>query len=252
MKAQHPSRQEVDALGGRGSWPKPTSKGKRFVQGISVSLVSKIGTWQDVRDAARNTVWKGPLGEGKEVSSEFKRKMLMSEHSPIRCLQFRIRLVIPYWVSVHLVRHKLGVEHFVSTQRDDRQVTGSVRVDATADAFRDLIKNYLGFLFKGGPVPRAYKMQGEMVNHEMLVNAQSLIFMARKRLCYLASPETTLAVRKIRDLLARKGEPELAEVMVPECIYRGFCTEEPCKSRYAWTPKFLRDLMKYRSTIGRR
>ena len=217
---------------------------------ISVSLVSRLGTWQDVRDSARNTVWKKSLGEDKEVSSEFKRKMLMSEHSPIRLLQFKVRMEIPYWVSVHLVRHKLGVEHFVSTQRDDRQVTGQVKLDAAKDIFAGLINHYLFSLF-GKEVPRKYKMQGEPVIHEMMVNAQSLIFISRKRLCYLASPETTATVQKIKNLLSME-EPELAAVMVPECIYRGFCPEEPCKSRYAWTPKFLRDLLKYRSTIGRR
>lgn len=240
------------ALGGLVFWLKPIWKGKRFVPKINVSIVSRIGSWQDVRDAARNTVWKGGLGE-KEVSSEFKRKMLMSEHSPIRCLQFRIRIEsLPYWVSVHLVRHKLGFEHFVSTQRDDRQVTGAVMVDAVKDIFADMIRHYAAALFKGKTVPRRYKLQGELVNHEMLVNAQSLIFLARKRLCYLASPETTQAVREIQKVLREGGEPELADVMVPECVYRGFCTEEPCKSRYAWTPKFLRDLANYRSTIGRK
>lgn len=221
------------------------------MQNCVAKLVSRVGTWKDVRDSARNTVWKAPL-LSIGVSQEFKRKMLMSEHSPIRCLSFRIRLEnLPYWVSVHLVRHKLGVEHFVSTQRDDRQVTGAVLMDAAKDIFWDMIRSYVRTLFKGKPVPRKYKMQGELVNHEMLVNAQALIFIARKRLCFLASPETTLAVRKIQDCLREEGEVELADAMVPECVYRGFCTEEPCKSRYAWTPKFLRDLTKYRGLIGR-
>ncbi len=222
------------------------------MQNCTAKLMSRVGTWADVRDSARSTAWKCPLPSFL-VSSEFKRKMLMSEHSPIRCLQFRIRLEnLPYWVSVHLVRHKLGVEHFVSTQRNDRQVTGSVMMDVAKDIFWDMIRSYVGALFKGRPTPRKYKMQGELVNHEMLVNAQALIFMGRKRLCYLASPETTQAVRKIQTMLRDEGETELADAMVPECVYRGFCTEEPCKSRYAWTPKFLRDLEKYRNLIGRK
>ena len=218
-----------------------------------VSLMSRLGTWQDVRDTARNTVWKGSLDPAKPVSSEFKSGMLMSEHSPIRCLQFRIRLEnLPYWVSVHLVRHKLGVEHFISSQRDDRIVTTQAHLDAMQDVMAGLIHKYMSFLFRGEKIPRKYKMQGEMVNHEMIVNAQSLIFMGRKRLCFLASPETTYAVRLIQKMLEAEGEPELAAAMVPECIYRGFCPEPSvCKSKFAWTPKFLRDLNKYRSLIGR-
>ena len=193
---------------------------------ISVSLVSRLGTWQNVRDAARNTVSKKLLGPDKEVSQEFKRKILMSEHSPIRVLQFMILIEnLPSWVSVHLVRHGAGVTPFVSTQRDDRT---------------------------GSSVPRGELPQGAPVSHMMLANAQALINIARKRECYLASPETTHTVRLIQKLMREIGEPELAEVMVPECVYRGFCPEEPCKSRYAWTPKFQRDVENYRSTIGRR
>ena len=191
---------------------------------ITVSLVSRLGTWQDVRDAARNTVSKKALGPGKEVTEQFKRKMLMSEHSPIRLLQFLVLVEnLPSWVSVHLVRHGAGVEPFVSTQRDDR--TGSV--------------------------PRGDLPQGAPVRHMMAVNAQALINIARKRECFQASPETTFTVRRIQRLMREIGEPELADVMVPECVYRGFCPEEPCKSRYAWTPKFKRDVAAYRATIGR-
>ena len=192
---------------------------------MRVSLHSRVGTWQDVRETARNTVWKKALGNDKEVSESFKRKMLLSEHSPIRCLQFIFLLEdLPSWVSVHLVRHGVGTIPFVATQRDDRT---------------------------GSNTPRGELPQGALVNHMMLTNAQSLINTARKRLCYLASKETTQAVRLIQRCLRDNGEFEIADAMVPECVYRGFCPEEPCKSRYAWTPKFSRDLAAYRATIGR-
>ena len=195
-----------------------TSEGKRP---ITATLLSRVGTWQDVRDAARNTVNKPPLGDA-EVGRSFRRKILLAEHSPIRCLQFRIRLEnLPYWVSVHLVRHKIGVEHFVTTQRDDRTDKSASRADLP---------------------------QGALVAHEMLVNAQALIAMSRKRLCFLASPETTLAWMKVRSLVRAIGEPELADLMVPECVYRGFCPEmSRCKANYVCTPKFTRDLEQYRS-----
>lgn len=194
-----------------------TEEGKKP---IIATLLSRVGTWQDVRDAARNTVNKPPLGDA-EVGRNFRRKILLAEHSPIRCLQFRIRLEnLPYWVSVHLVRHKIGVDHFVTTQRDDRT---------------------------DKPVIRAAMPQGSPVTHEMLVNAQALIAMSRKRLCFLASTETTLAWKKVRSLVLAIGEPELADLMVPECVYRGFCPEmSRCKANYVCTPKFTRDLAAYR------
>ena len=145
----------------------------------------------------------------------------MAEHSPIRCLQFRIRLEnLPSWVSVHLVRHNIGVTHFVTTQRQDRT---------------------------GRKVHRSQLPQGSLVAHEMMVNAQAFINISRKRLCYLASPETTIAWTKVRELLLSSGEPEVAAAMVAECVYRGFCPEmSRCKSNYVCTPKFQRDLEKYR------
>lgn len=195
-----------------------TSEGKKP---ITATLLSRVGTWQDVRDAARNTVNKPPLGDSS-VSGFFRRRILLAEHSPIRCLQFRIRLEnLPYWVSVHLVRHKFGVEHFVTTQRDDRT---------------------------GGTVNRADLPQGALVIHEMLVNAQALIAMSRKRLCFLASKETTQAWRTVQLLMVAIGETEIADLMVPECVYRGFCPEmSRCKANYVCTPKFTRDLEQYRS-----
>lgn len=193
-------------------------EGKRIV----ATLLNRVGSWADVRDSARNTVNKSPLGDGP-VSQSFKRKILMAEHSPIRCLQFRIRLVIPSWVSVHLVRHKIGVDPFVTTQRDDRT---------------DKL------------VSREEMPQGTPVTHDMLINAQALINISRKRLCYLASPKTTQAWLAVKRLLQEVGETEVADLMVPECVYRGFCPEmSRCKSNYVCTPKFNRDLEKYRSTI---
>ena len=222
-----------------------TEEGKKP---IIATLLSRVGTWQDVRDAARNTVNKPPLGDA-EVGRSFRRKILLAEHSPIRCLQFRIRLEnLPYWVSVHLVRHKIGVDHYVTTQRDDRQnVTLDVKIDATKDLVMELIHRFVRKLLRKKEIPRKYKLQGEMVKHEMLINSQALINISRKRLCFLASLETTQAWMAVKRLMAKINEPEVASVMVPECVYRGFCPEmSRCKANYVCTPKFTRDLAAYR------
>ena len=58
-------------------------------------------------------------GSSVEVKSLYK--MYKSEHSPIRTQMFWIEMEdIPTFVSVHLVRHKIGVEHFVKSNRLDR------------------------------------------------------------------------------------------------------------------------------------
>jgi thymidylate synthase ThyX len=137
-----------------------------------------------------------------EPDEKWKKAILRSEHSPIRVLQFCFKIEMPYWVSVHYVRHKFGVEHFVSTQRDDR----------TKDT-----------------VSRADKPQGEMVSHIIYLNAAELVQICPKRLCMQASPETREVCKAIVEAVV-KTNPEFKEVLVPLCEYRnGLCTEFfPC------------------------
>lgn len=168
--------------------------------------------WQAVKNAAMNTI--GKTG-GTYPASEWKKAILMAEHSPIRLLVLTIQLTdIPYWVSVHLTRHHIGIEHFVSTQRTDR--TGIDRNELPQDA---------------------------PVNHRIIVNAQALINISRKRLCAQASPETKWVWSAVIDAV-REAEPELADVCVPECVYRGFCPEmHPCG--YAGTAAFRIERERY-------
>lgn len=117
-----------------------------------------------------------------------------SEHSPMRTQLFWVAMFdIPTFVSVHLVRHQVGVTHFVKSNREDR---GG---DKEAD-------------------------RNTPVNHAMLLNAQSLVNMARKRLCGKASKETQFVMRRIRDAVA-VVDPALSWFLVPECEYRKGCHE---------------------------
>lgn len=134
-------------------------------------------------------------------TDEWKSKLLHANHSPIRTLQFCFRLVdIPYWVSVHLVRH-VHATPFVSTQRDDRQDKYD-RNSARQDA----------------PVTMCWYM-----------NAEELITIAHKRLCNQASKETREVVQMICNEVI-KCNPEFKSLLVPNCVYRGgLCTEfNPC------------------------
>ncbi|MFZ4394854.1 MAG: thymidylate synthase ThyX [Kiritimatiellia bacterium] len=172
------------------------------------------GTWREVADAARTTV--GMEKGEREPSAAWKRRMLLAEHSPIRQLGVQWKWCgLKYWVSVHFVRHKIGIEHFVRTQRTDR--TGKDR-DQIA--------------------------QSASVDHECLANAQAIINISRKRLCRQASPETQAAWRTFLEALAAQ-EPELASVCVPECVYRGFCPEIKCCG-YCRTEDFQQAVEGYR------
>lgn len=137
----------------------------------------------------------------KEPGTVNPFKLYKSEHSPIRTQMFWIEMIdIPTFVSVHFVRHKIGVEHFVKSNREDRP----------------------GYSGDNG--------RNQPVNHAMFCNAQSLIFMARRRLCFSAHIDTVRVMHLIRRKI-KAIDPWLYPHLVPECHYRmGYCPEiKPCK-----------------------
>lgn len=81
----------------------------------------------------------------------------------------------------------------------------------------------------------------------MSANAQALINISRKRLCSCASKETREAWKQVVEKI-REIDPVLADKLVPECLYRGFCPEFMHSCGYANTEKFQEDLKKYRNT----
>lgn len=183
---------------------------------IKINVLEVLTKWSSVLNAARTTV--GKISGNKEPSTTWKKKILLAEHSPIRLLIVNWRWSgIMYWVSVHFVRHKIGIEHFVKTQRSDRTGTSRDR-----------------------------SPQGSLVDHECTANAQSIINISRKRLCSVASKETREAWQLFLDKL-REKEPELVSVCVRECIYRGFCPELTCCG-YVESEAYKKELESYRST----
>ncbi len=160
---------------------------------IDLSLVT---SWARALKAARRT--QGKEDNHKSPSRSWVAKMLLAEHSPIRLVEYEwIWPSIKQWVTVHLVRHFLGVEKFVHSQRSDRRELG---------------------------VPRDELPQGSENDMMMTANAQALINISRKRLCSCASPETREKWQEVKDALWEK-DPIMASRMVPECQYRGFCPE---------------------------
>ena len=175
--------------------------------------------WPKVKRAARTTISRE--GEGTYPTDSWKKTILLAEHSPIRKIKFAWKWYgLKYWVSVHFVRHWLGILHWVNTQRPDRTETG---------------------------IDRDESPQKTLVNHESEANAQALINISRRRLCGLASPETRAAWREVKAEV-NKVDPVLASVMVPECIYRGFCPEwEHTCCGYADTEAYKVALAEYRN-----
>jgi hypothetical protein len=185
-----------------------------------VRSIKMYGGWKRVLNAARLTAGKKPLD--KEPSNKWKRKMLLAEHSPIRLVEYDgIWDFIKMWVTTHLVRHHVGVEKFVSTQRTDRN-------PELMDLDRDEIP------------------QGLENTMMISANAQGLINMSRKRLCSCASTETRQAWKALLEEI-KKVDPILVEKCAPECIYRGFCPEFDNCCGYVNTEKYKEDLIKYRS-----
>ena len=164
-----------------------------------LTKITKVNAdWTDVKNECRNTVNKEATE--KEPTIDFKRKILISEHSPIRLIEIKWRWEgIKSWISVHFARHWLGWDKWISTQRNDR--TG---------------------------VDRDKSPQDTPVNYDGKGNAQALINVARFRLCNSAHPETRAYMEDLKESI-HEFEPELSDVMQRNCIYRGGCPEfNPC------------------------
>ena len=160
---------------------------------MKTEILKIKGSWEEILDDCRATVGKEPLG--KEPSRKFKREILLSEHSPIRAIEIKFRWRnIPYWVAMHWKTHKW--ESRTNTQRNDRQT-----------------------VYDRGKAP-----QDAPVNFIGEPNIQNLIDTMRKRLCYQASPETREYAEDFKSEL-RKHDPEISDVLVPNCVYRCGCPE---------------------------
>lgn len=170
--------------------------------------------WKDIKDSTVNTIGKTT---GAYPTSEWKLKLLMSEHSPIRRWKVYWRWQgLKYWISVHFTRHFNGILHWVSTQRTDR--TG---------------------------VDRDESPQSSPVNHACEANAQAAINISRRRLCNCASKETREAWQEVKDKITECGETEVASRMVRECVYRNGLCPEMFSCGYNKTKAFEKELADY-------
>jgi len=164
---------------------------------VEVEIV-QVTSWERAKKAALFT-------EGKKMATypdeKWIRKMLLCQHSPIRLVEYDITIRnVPQWVTVHLVRHHIGVEKFVRSQREDRN---------TQVVNRDELP------------------QGSPNSMILSVNAEALINISRKRICLKASQETRAVWGKVVEEM-KKVDPIMASFMVRECVYRSRCPEFKC------------------------
>lgn len=160
---------------------------------MKTEILKIKGDWEEVVNDCRATVKKPELG--REPSAAWKRKILISEHDPIRdiIIKFRWRDIF-YWVAMHYKTHIWRSR--TDSQRNDRQERYD-RNKAPQDAPVDFI---------GDP------------------NVQHLIDTSRKRLCRQAAEETREYWEALK-VTVHDPEPEISDVMVPNCVYRCGCPE---------------------------
>jgi thymidylate synthase ThyX len=139
----------------------------------------------------------------KKPSLEVWKKMIASTggvgHSPLRAVSYRIYVEdVPSWVTVHYVRHHVGVQFYVKSQR------------------------HLG---------REEEPQGTLINMMFDINAQSLLSMAKARTCCKAAPQTREVMNLLRREMLQADDYDcmMAQAMIPSCEWYGSCFElDPC------------------------
>lgn len=181
---------------------------------MKVLSITQIGDWQTVRNVARLTQGKSPIFS--EVSEDFKRKMIVSRHEPLKTLNYLIIVECPQWVAMHLVRHKHSL-HFVESSRDD--ITG---------------------------MPRD---PNRIVKYALMANPVGLMDAAEKRLCSRASDETQELMHLIADEFIVR-EPLLYDRLQPSCVVKGYCPEQFNPCRYIETPRYKIERQRYLSAAA--
>lgn len=156
--------------------------------------------WLNIKNLCRATV---SMAESKkEPTREWKRKLLITRHSPLRSASIQWRWDnIPYAISTHFARH-IHSEKWVSTSREDR--TG---------------------------VPREERSQMDNVGMTMQSNIEALQCMAEKRLCFQADPTTREYMEELKDAIAEHDE-DVAWSLAPSGIYKCGCPEKFGKCTY--------------------
>lgn len=150
--------------------------------------------WLKIKSACMTTISKQA---GKEPNKEWKRKLLICQHSPIRrgIISWKWD-EIPYAISTHFARHHEGCEKFIGTSRADRTE----------------IKD------------RSERSQMSCVPMEMDANIQALMNISERRLCMCADPLTQKYWKAVLEAIKEYDE-DIYWACVPQCVRCGSCIE---------------------------
>lgn len=149
--------------------------------------------WLKIKSGCMTTISKQA---GKEPNQEWKRKLLICQHSPLRRGVISWKWdEIPYAISTHFARHHEGCEKFISTSRADR--TG---------------------------VKREERSQMDNVMMEMDANIQALLNISERRLCTCADPLTRTYWKYLLEEV-KKYDEDIYWSCIPQCVRCGSCVE---------------------------
>lgn len=153
-------------------------------------------------------------------------------HSPIRTQRFYIKMFnIPLFCASQFVRSTQGVQWYQRTKRIDRG----------GEDFRQICKDIHGHLLQAYAdsdddkfvqvTPRILELPEKFDRYaptDLLAdcNAEFIINMSRKRLCYKASAETRILWEMVIDKLSNV-DLDLAKHCVKPCVACGVCKEHP-------------------------
>lgn len=160
-----------------------------------VTVVTFDVNWTEIKNACRKTI---SMKDSKiEPGSDWKRKLLLAEHSPLRHSLITVDIEdVPFYVMGHLVRHSVGVTPYVGTSREDRT-----------------------------NIPRSERKQTDLVSMRLDMNIQSLINISRKRLCNQADATTQKVWLEVVKAIAEYDQ-DIAWACVPEGIRSCGCPEK--------------------------
>ena len=160
-----------------------------------VTVVKFDVDWTEIKNACRKTI--SMKDSSIEPGSDWKRKLLLAEHSPLRHSLITVDIEdVPFYVMGHLVRHSVGVTPYVGTSREDR--TG---------------------------IDRSERRQTDLVSMRLDMNIQALINISRKRLCNQADRQTQIVWLEVIKAIAEYDQ-DIAWACVPEGIRSCGCPEK--------------------------
>lgn len=205
-----------------------------------------------IKRATHRDAYKQPIAllSGKSVDDVKMTwpKALALGHSVIRAQEYYIEFRgIPLYVASQLVRHTAGVQWWQKSKRVDRG--GKDFEIVCADLYDRIISKQdpLTYANEVANLPNEFDRLAP-TDLCCIANAEAIINISRKRLCYTASRDT----REIWGYLVGQLyelDPDLAKHCVKPCVACGICREsKPCgfmnTTNYATNRGFYKSLFK--------